>query len=59
MKRKASFLFAFRSFFRNFARNRNLSLYKGSLGDGGKIGLRYRDRTPFSELLQIASMNTR
>jgi len=33
MKRKTSFPFAFLSFFRNFGRNRRISLYKGSLED--------------------------
>jgi len=33
MKRKASFPFAFLSFFRNFGRILSFSLYKGGLGD--------------------------
>ena len=47
MKRKSSISFAFPSFFRNFVRNRRISLYKGSLGDWGKMGLRIGDRTQF------------
>ena len=33
--------------FRNFVRNRRISLYKGSLEDWGKNGLRIGDRTQF------------
>ena len=33
MKRKASFPFAFHSFFRNFGRIRRISLYKGDAED--------------------------
>ena len=34
-------------FSRNFVRNRRISLYKGSLEDWGKTGLRIGDRTQF------------
>ena len=54
MKRKASFPFAFLSFFRNFVRIRRISLNKGSLGIWGKTRLRFGDRTQFHVLLQIA-----
>ena len=51
MKIKSGFYFAFRSTFRNFGRNRRISLYKGSLEDWGKNGLRIGDRTQFFVLL--------
>jgi hypothetical protein len=47
--------FVFLSFFRNFGRIRNLSLSKGSLGDGGKIGLRIRDRTIFVSIKTVGN----
>ena len=51
MKRKTSFPFAFPSIFRNFVRILGFSLYKGSLGDWGKLGLRISNRTQFHILL--------
>ncbi|MBQ8464251.1 MAG: hypothetical protein IJ544_09090 [Prevotella sp.] len=41
--------------FRNFVRIRNLSLSKGSLGDGGKIGLRIRDRSIFTNIKVVGN----
>ena len=54
MQRKAGFSFAFLSFFRNFVRFLSFSLYKGSLGDWWKSGLRIGNRTQFHILLWIA-----
>jgi hypothetical protein len=54
VKRKTNFPFVFHSFFRNFARFLSFSLYKGSLGDWGKSGLRIGNRTQFHILLWIA-----
>ena len=51
--------FVLLSFFRNFVRILSFSLYKGSLGDWGKTGLRIGNRTQFHILLWIASKNTR
>jgi len=48
-------LFYVNVFFSNFGRNRNLSLYKGSLGDGGKIGLRIRDRSIFTNIKVVGN----
>ena len=39
------------TFFRNFVRILSFSLYKGSLEDWGKIGLRFGNRTQFHILL--------
>ena len=48
---KAQIYLAFRSTFRNFVRILSFSLYKGSLGDWGKTGLRIGNRTQFHILL--------
>ena len=53
-KNKSAICFVFLSTFRNFVRIRRISLYKGSLEDWGKTGLRIGDRTQFHVLLQIA-----